>query len=253
MITAIIQARTGSTRLPNKIFASLMGEPLIYHVVERLKYSSLIKKIVIATTTNPNDDSLETWGRDHSVYVYRGSEDDVLARYYHAANQTQSSVVIRITADDPFKDPNVIDAVIRILLDHNLDFAYNNNPPSFPEGLDTEVFTFDALERAYNQSRDQFEREHMTQYMYRHPDKFRQENYQYNEDISHLRWTIDTAEDLLMVQEVYKELYIDQKIFLMNDILLLLKNKPSIAEINTHVKRSSMYQKIKRGNDEQNF
>jgi spore coat polysaccharide biosynthesis protein SpsF len=167
----------------------------------------------------------------------------VLDRYYHAAKNNQSSVVIRITADDPFKDPIIIDNVIRLLLTNKLDFAYNNKPPSFPEGLDTEVFTFDALERAYNESLDQFEREHMTQYMYRHPDKFLQENYQHKEDISHLRWTIDTAEDLLMAQEVYKELYIDQKIFLMDDILQLLARKPSLAEINTHVKRSSMYQK----------
>ncbi|MFZ4621893.1 MAG: cytidylyltransferase domain-containing protein, partial [Bacteroidota bacterium] len=184
MITAIIQARTGSTRLRGKVFADLAGKPLIHHVVERLTHSAVIGKIVLATTVNPHDDSLEEWGKNNSVEVFRGSEEDVLARYYHAAVSVNASVIIRVTADDPFKDPSVIDDVVNILQSEHLDFVYNNKPPSFPEGLDTEVFTMACLERAYHESHDPFEREHMTQYMYRHPELFSQRNHPHTEDIS---------------------------------------------------------------------
>ncbi len=240
-VIAIVQARTGSTRYPQKVFASLADQPLIWHVFDRLSFSKKIDEVLLATTTNKNDDSLEAWATGNNIKVYRGSENNVLERYYEAAKKHHADIIVRITADDPFKDPTIIDAVIDLILNEQLDFAYNNNPPSFPEGLDTEVFTFQVLELAHQNARDDFEREHVTQYFYRNPGLFKHKNFACKENISHLRWTLDTPTDYAMAQEVYEHLYKEGSIFLMNDILQLLKEYPSIASMNMDVKRSAMY------------
>ena len=241
MITAIIQARTGSTRFPGKVFAKLAGKPQIWHVVERLRHCRSLGNIVLAIPLSPLNDELASWGAENKVEVFRGSEDDVLSRYYHAAKKAEASVVVRITADDPFKDPALIDDVVQLLQSRNLSFAYNNHPPSFPEGLDTEVFTFAALEQAYRDSEDPFEREHVTQYFYRHPEMFPQLNLSNAENLSHLRWTVDTPADYDMACRVYNELYRPGEVFDMNDILALLQRCPEIAAINSGEKRSAMY------------
>lgn len=240
-IAAIIQARTGSTRFPNKVFATLSGKPLIAHIFERISYSKKINQFVLATTTNANDDALEAWAKQNDISCFRGSEDDVLNRYYEAAKFCKADIVVRITADDPFKDYEVIDEVIELLLNNQLDFAYNNNPPSFPEGLDTEVFTFKALQQANENAQSSFEREHVTQYFYKNPTLFKCQNLSYKENISYLRWTLDTETDYEMVQQVYQHLYNEKQVFLMKDILSLLEKYPAIATINQNVKRSAMY------------
>ncbi|MFA5412021.1 MAG: glycosyltransferase family protein [Candidatus Micrarchaeia archaeon] len=244
-VTAIIQARVSSSRLPNKIFAQISGKPLVWHVVDRLKHSKRITRIAVATTTNPADNVLEKWCRENKIEVFRGSEEDVLSRYFHAAKSMGAETIVRITSDDPFKDPEIIDKVVDLFVKNKLDFAYNNNPPSFPEGLDVEVFSMEALERAQAESRDPYEREHVTQYFYRHPEKFRQMNLANKEDRSSLRWTIDTKEDLEMARAVYAELYKGGKIFLMGDILRLIRERPEIPSMNSGVKRSAMYEKKK--------
>jgi spore coat polysaccharide biosynthesis protein SpsF len=241
MIAAIIQARTGSTRLPNKVFKQLCDKPLIWHVTNRLKYSKKIEAIILATTLNPNDDALEIWAIENNIQCYRGSEDNVLERYFRAAQNFKVDTIVRITADDPFKDPQIIDKVITLFEEEKLDFAYNNNPPTFPEGLDTEVFSFEALERAYNDSVDSFEKEHVTQYFYRNPSLFSQTCLRNPTDLSYLRWTIDTQKDWDMAEIVYNSLYLPNEIFNMSDILELIKRNPSIAEINSTVERSTMY------------
>lgn len=241
MKVAIIQARLGSTRLPGKVFLKLANKPLIWHVVNRLTYSKSIDKIVLATTTNPSDDDLYNWAKNEKICTYRGSENNVLERFYHAAKENNAKIIIRVTADDPFKDPQIIDKVIEKLEMENLDFAYNNNPPTYPEGLDTEVFTFEALQKAFYSSNDDFEKEHVTQFFYRNLKLFKQSNYSYNEDLSYLRWTIDTEIDLQMATQVYDNLYNEARIFLMNDILEFLKSNPKIGLMNKDVIRSSMY------------
>jgi len=241
MIVAIIQARTGSTRLPNKIFMELCDRPLIYHIVNRLRPSSKIDKIVIATTINPNDDVLELWANENEIECFRGDENDVLSRYYFAAKKCNAKIIIRITADDPFKDFEIIDRVVNLLEEENLDFANNNNPPTFPEGLDTEVFTFQALELAYESARTPFEREHVTQYFYKNVNLFKQKCLKYHVDLSYLRWTIDTQFDFEMAVEIYKKLYPLNSFFNLDDIIELLNKEPEIKEINSKEKRSTMY------------
>lgn len=241
MIAAIIQARVNSSRLSNKIFSEIEGQPLIWHIINRIKKSTIIEKIIVATSTNHLDDQLEQWCFGNGIICFRGSEDNVLERFYLAAKKYNAEIIVRITADDPFKDPEIIDDVIKILIKDNLDFAYNNHPPSFPEGLDTEVFTFKALEKACLSSEDPFELEHVTQYFYRNPEFFKQKNFSCKNNISNLRWTIDREKDLEMAKTVYKFLYKEKEVFLLNDILALLAKETWISDINADVERSAMY------------
>lgn len=241
MIAAIVQARTGSTRLTNKVFKDLCGKPLIWHIINRLKYSHKIDKTILATTQNVNDNILEEWALENNIPCYRGSENDVLDRYYQASLHFKVDTIVRITADDPFKDSQIIDEVINLFEENNLDFAYNNSPPTFPEGLDTEVFSFDALGKALKNSIDPFEREHVTQYFYRNPSIFSQACLKNPTDLSYLRWTIDTQQDWDMAEIVYNKLYPTIENFGMSDILELINKEPYIAAINSTVKRSAMY------------
>jgi len=243
MVTAIIQARLGSTRLPGKIFSELAGKALLELICERLSFSRRIEGLVVATTISQTDDLLEKWCMNRQIKCFRGSENDVLGRFYHAAVSAGTSVVVRITSDDPFKDPFITDKVIEYLESNRLDFACNNNPPTFPEGLDTEVFTFNALQTAHLESIDPFEREHVTQYFYRHPGKFKSGNVSSQTNLSHLRWTIDTIKDLEMARTVYDRLYKPGSIFKFEDIIGLLDEDPGIALINSDVERSHLYKR----------
>lgn len=219
------------------------GRPLIAHVVERARASRRIDDVILATTVAPTDDALQAWAQDEGVRVTRGPVDDVLRRYLLAADAAGADVIVRITADDPMKDPDVIDATIELYRSGCLDFAYNNQPPSFPEGLDVEVFSVAALRLADDKAADPFEREHVTQYFYRNPKLFRQANYAYSRDLSHLRWTIDTAADLAMARAVYSHLYRPGRVFRFEDVLSLLDKHPEISALNATETRSAMYQK----------
>lgn len=241
MISAIIQARVGSTRLPNKVFAEIEGKPLLWHVVNRLRKSKYLDSIIIATTTNFKDEIIEDWARENGIQCFRGSENNVLKRYYDAAKKYDANVIVRITADDPFKDYRVMDQVIEKYLSENADFACNNNPPTFPEGLDIEVFSIEAITKAYNNAESSFEKEHVTQYFYKNPVDFKISVVSNTDDLSYLRWTIDEEKDLEMARRVYEKLFAEKQIFLMKDILELIKKHPEIPHINDTVNRSTMY------------
>lgn len=244
MIHAIVQARTGSTRLPGKVFKKLGGHPLLWHVVNRLKPSRFLNDIIVATTTNPADSEIEQWCLQNNIKCFRGSEQNVLDRYYQCATHFKSDIIVRITADDPFKDFALMDQVIEKLISENLDVACNNKPATYPEGLDIEVFTYGALKTAATMSVDAFEHEHVTQYFYRNPDKFKFGTVLNNKDLSELRWTIDTQQDYDMAATVYENLYKDGHApFKMDNILSLLAEKPDIVKINSNVTRSFMYSK----------
>lgn len=243
MVNAIIQARCGSTRFPNKVFADIDGKPLIWHVVNRLRYAKLIDGIVVATTFNANDNLIEEWCKTECIECFRGSEEDVLNRYYCASVAYPSDIVVRITADDPFKEPEVVDNVITKLINENLDLVTNNYPPSYPEGLDCEAFTFKVLEDVEKNAQDAFEREHVTQYVYHNSDKFKIANVASDRQLSSYRWTIDNQEDYEMVKAIYaKRKEGNTGILLMDEILEILEKNPSIPIINSQVKRSAMYQ-----------
>lgn len=241
-VNAIIQARCGSTRFPNKVFSLIEGKPLIWHVVNRLKYANKIDDIIVATTVSAKDDKIEEWCKDNNIHCFRGSEENVLNRYYSTSEAFPSDFVVRITADDPFKEPKVIDAVITKLIEEEYDHVTNNLPPSFPEGLDCEAFKKEALDRSEKEAETAFEREHVTQYIYHHPEIFRIGNVSNGENLSYLRWTIDKEADFKMVKAVYAHRNPKNKgILLMDEILDILKANPEIAKINSEVERSAMY------------
>jgi spore coat polysaccharide biosynthesis protein SpsF len=241
MTAAIIQARTGSSRLPNKIFKLIEGKPLIYHITERVKRAQLLDKVIIATTNNSSDNSVEDWCNENNIAIYRGNENDVLNRYYNAAKAFDADVVVRITCDDPFKDPEIIDEVLNCFLQNECDFASNNNPPTYPEGLDVEVMSFKTLETMEQNATTEFEREHVTQYVYRNPGLFKIGNHPYFTNLSQLRWTIDTDNDLEMARKVYAQLYPKSPFFSFKDVLELTEQQPEITAINQNEKRSTLY------------
>tara|TARA_B100001758_G_C18416994_1_gene621037 strand:- start:23377 stop:24108 length:732 start_codon:yes stop_codon:yes gene_type:complete len=240
-IVAIVQARCGSTRLPNKVFLKILKKPIIWHVFNRLNNSKKITKLVLATTDSKSDDDLEKWAIKNRIDYYRGSEDNVLNRFYNASKKYNADIIVRITADDPLKDVNIIDQVIDMTINNGLDFGFNNFPPTFPEGMDVEVFTFDALQIAEENSTDSFEREHVTQYFHRNSSLFNSQNYKSSKDYSKFRLTIDTELDLKMIDSIFTFFEKSTKKMNYKNILDLLLSKPEISMINSEVKRSEMY------------
>ncbi len=244
MVIAIVQARMGSTRLPGKVLIDIQGKPLLEHVIERLRDSRFIDQIIIATTGNEGDRAIIEFAQSNGLSYYVGSEDDVLDRFYQAAKKFCTDTIVRITPDDPFKDTEVIDKVIGYYLENKdkLDYVSNTIKPTYPEGLDVEVFSFEALEKVWQEARKASEREHVTPYIWNNPELFRLANVESDEDLSHLRWTIDYEEDLRFVREVYARLYHGQ-VFFMRDILALLRAEPELAQINQGVVRNEGYLK----------
>jgi spore coat polysaccharide biosynthesis protein SpsF len=242
-VVAIIQARNGSTRLPGKVLKDLLGKPLIHHICDRLKVSRQINNIIIATTKLDGDNQLQDWAEQNGFRCFRGSEDNVLSRFYYAATEVNADIIVRITADDPFKDSAIIDKVIEMLRKEKLDFACNNFPPSFPEGLDVEVFTYSALTVAFQNSCDAFEKEHVTQYFYRNPNLFKSKNYSNEEDVSYIRLTVDTINDFKLAEEIYNRLYINNEYFGFDKILNVFKSEPYLLKLNQNESRSAMYKK----------
>ncbi len=240
-VVAIIQARTGSTRLPNKIFYKLSGYHLLYHVVERLKPSKEINHIVVATSIAVNDNSVEDWCLNNNINFFRGSEENVLKRYYDTAREYKADIIVRVTADDPFKDYRIIDKAINIIKKNKIDFVCNNNPVSYPEGLDVEVFTMDALTNSFLNSTSIYEQEHVTQYINRNKSIFKTFNIKNHKNLSHYRWTLDTIEDYLFAKEVYSYLYKKESVFLTEDIYKLIDKKPLLLEINKDVPKTNLY------------
>jgi spore coat polysaccharide biosynthesis protein SpsF len=234
IICVIIQARIGSTRLPGKIMKEILGKPMLIRVLERIKRMETKDAIVIATTTLKEDDSTVCTVReyDKSIGIYRGSSQDVLDRYYRAAKEFKTDIIVRITSDDPLIDPEISDKVVETFLKNQCDYCCNNMPGTYPYGLDTEVFSFESLERTWKEAYNLYDREHVTPYMRKNPDKFRLYNVENTTDMSNLRWTVDYEEDLEFVTEIYNRLYPEKGIFLMGDVIDVLHNEPWLAEIN---------------------
>lgn len=203
---AVIQARLGSTRLPRKVLLDLAGQPMLARVVARARRAKLVDEVVVATTDDPADTPLAEYCAARAWPCLRGSHHDVLDRYYQAASQYSADVIVRITGDCPLLDPAMVDSVIAAFRDHGpLDYAANTlEPRTYPRGLDTEVFSFRALETAWREDDNgRGWREHVTPYLYRHPERFRLHAVRHPVDHSDLRWTVDTMEDLTLVRQVY--------------------------------------------------
>jgi spore coat polysaccharide biosynthesis protein SpsF len=231
---AIIQARMGSTRLPGKVLLPLLDEPLLAHVVRRVSRARSVDATVVATTMLPADDVIVELGRRQGWIVERGSENDLLDRYLRAAQAHAAEIVVRVTSDCPLIDPTLIDDVVDAFRAGRADYASNTLPPrTYPRGLDVEVISMDALERAARDDHDPAWREHATPYIYRHPDQFRLLRVAGPEDHGELRWTVDTPEDLAFVRRIFAALPDDS--FGWRAVLDLLAAHPDWADINRMV------------------
>jgi spore coat polysaccharide biosynthesis protein SpsF len=235
-IVTIIQARMSSTRLPGKVMLPILGKPLLIRMVERVQNAKFIGHLVVATSTNQNDNEIENLCKEENIICYRGHLTDLLDRHYQVAKLYNADAVVKIPSDCPLIDPSVIDRV----LDHyvksdKFDLVSNLHPATYPDGNDVEIMSFSALECAWKDAFKDYEREHTTPFIWEHDDHFAIGNVAWetglNYSSSH-RWTIDFPEDYEFIRKVYEELYPANNAFGLNDILNLLKRKPEIAEIN---------------------
>jgi glutamate-1-semialdehyde 2,1-aminomutase/spore coat polysaccharide biosynthesis protein SpsF len=251
VIVAIIQARMGSSRLPGKTVADVAGRPLLLHVVERVKRAGRVDKIVVASTDQPSDDPIAILCERNGIECFRGSEEDVLDRFYQAAQANGAEIVVRITADCPLIDPAVIDKVIARFQLGGCDYVSNILRYTYPDGLDTEVFSFAVLEGAWREAKKLSEREHVTPYL--RTGKFRTANVECDSPMpaGRHRWTVDYPADLEFIRKIY-EAFAGNKDFGYQDIFHLLRERPELAIVQAETITNegyykSLYQQAKRG------
>lgn len=236
MILAILQARTSSRRLPRKVLLDVLGQPMLLRQLERVGRAKRIDGVVVATSTDPSDDEIESLCSANGIRCERGSLEDVLDRFYRAVATARPSHVVRLTGDCPLTDPAIIDAVVEHHLREGADYTTNALPPTFPDGLDVEVMKFGALERAWREASAGAEREHVTPYLYRHPELFHLASFGSGRDLSQLRWTVDEPRDYMFISRVYEALYARNPEFGIEEILGLLRDHPEIAGENQPVR-----------------
>lgn len=246
VIYAIIQARMGSTRLPGKVLMNLSGKPVLEHIINRLKQSEYINQIIVATGDNNQNKAIFDLCDSKNISCFRGSEDDVLDRFYQACNKfgvNPNDIVIRITADCPLIDYEIIDNTIKLHIDENNDYTSNTMPCTYPDGLDCEVFNFNVLMNTWQNANLSSEREHVTLYIRNHPEIFKLGGLKNNVDYSDLRWTLDEKEDYVLINEIYENLYDTNEFFNMDDVLKLLEVHPELKDINSFIKRNEGLEK----------
>jgi spore coat polysaccharide biosynthesis protein SpsF len=248
-VVAIIQARMGSSRLPGKVLLDLAGKPMLQWVVERVRQSTLVDETVVATTIDPADARIAEFCGQQGIPFTRGSLQDVLDRYYQAAVQHKADVVVRVTADCPLIDPQVIDHVLKRFTEAQVDFAANRLPPpwkrTWPIGLDTEVVTFAALRRAWQEAALPFEREHVMPYFYDTEGRFKTLLVDHDPDYGHLRWTVDTPQDLQLVRRI-AEHFSSRMDFSWLEILDFTQSHPELSSINADVRAKQTFETDER-------
>ncbi|HXV15541.1 MAG TPA: aminotransferase class III-fold pyridoxal phosphate-dependent enzyme [Gemmatimonadaceae bacterium] len=232
----MVQARMGSTRFPKKVMQPIAGEPMIGLLLDRLSRAKCVDQIVVATTDKARDEPLAAYARERGYVVFQGSEDDVLDRFYQAARNAKADTVIRVTGDCPLIDPEVVDTVCRRFAESGADYASNVAPPTFPDGLDTEVFSFNALATAWKEARRTDQREHVTPFI-RESKEFRKVNVGNGDDHSDERWTVDDPQDLDVVRRIY-EYFHPRRDFTWQEVLELRRAQPEMFMANQTAKRN---------------
>lgn len=254
MVYAIIQARMGSSRLPGKIFMNFCDKPDIYHVYTRLRQSKKVEKIIVATTNDEKDNKVEIFCKENGISYFRGSESDVLDRFYKCSKYfgiKKTDTIVRITADCPLLDFELVDKLIVFFEKNDFDYVSNVEIPTYPDGLDIEVFKFESLEKAWIEAKKSSEREHVTPYIRENKNVFRIGSYENKCDLSGYRWTLDEIEDYELINKIYEDLYRENEFFLTDDILKLLEKNPDLKKINDKYIRNEGYVKSLK-NDIQN-
>jgi spore coat polysaccharide biosynthesis protein SpsF len=240
-VVIIVQARMTSTRLPGKVLKTVLGKPLLEYQIERLRRVKLADKIVIATTINETDLPIIDLCQCLSIAYFRGSEEDVLARYYDAAKSNEAEVVVRVTSDCPLIDPDVIDRVIQCYLEHYPKYDYVSNclERTYPRGMDTEVFSYSALERAFQEAAKCSEREHVTPFIYNKINGFCLKNIACELNLNHYRWTVDTSEDFQLIKQMIEVIYPINKYFSLSDCLSVCKKHSDWIDINKNIEQKT--------------
>ncbi|MBT0663929.1 glycosyltransferase family protein [Geobacter pelophilus] len=250
---AIIQARMGSTRLPGKVLKSVLGKPMLWHIVNRVRKAEGVDEVVVATSDLSADEQIRQFCSENGIPFFGGSETDVLDRFYRAAKEHNADPVLRITGDCPFADPVIIGKLIRMYREGNHDHigvatgagALYLEQGRFPDGLDAECFSFASLEKAWKEATHGSDREHVTPYIWRNKDIFRTGFLMCDcGDYSHFRWTVDNDADFALVTKIYETLYSDNHVFLMDDVITLLKERPDLSEMNSDFIGKEEYEKV---------
>jgi len=239
----IIQARTGSTRLHGKVLIEILGKPVLEYVIERVSKAKNVENVVIATSLKSEDQKIMRLAEKSGVKAFRGSEEDVLDRFYQAAKFFKMQHIVRVTADCPLMDAQVIDRVISQYFESGSDYCSNTLERSFPDGEDVEVFSFESLTCAWKEARLLSEREHVTPYITKNSDRFKLSNVKNEDDLSDKRWCLDREEDLEFIETVIESLYPGNRDFRMNDILAFLRSNPEVERINSNIKQNEGYRK----------
>lgn len=238
-VCCIIQARTTSTRLPNKVFKNLAGYSMLYHVIERVKRTHFIDKIIIATTNKIEDDEIEKFCIENSIEYFRGDKENVLKRYYDAAKYYNADVIVRVTSDCPMIEPTIIDYLVKYFLDNNYDYVSPGSPEGIIRGLDTEVFSINALNRAYDLAEKKEEKEHVTWIMYNKSDFFKvgRPNVEEVFKNENIRICVDELEDYKLMEIIYNLFYIENEIVNTRDVIEFLNKNNEICKINKNIKQ----------------
>jgi spore coat polysaccharide biosynthesis protein SpsF len=235
-VVGIVQARLGSTRLPGKVLADIAGRPMLSRVMQRLKRAGSLQARVVATSHLAQDDPIADLCRQEGFDCYRGEPQDLLDRYYQAAQQHAAEVIVRVTADCPLLDPELVDHTVTAFHHAGVAFAANRLPRhrTYPIGLDTEVCSLAALQQAWREATEPHQREHVMPFIYEHPERFSNLILDHSEDLGDLRWTVDTAQDLEFVRAVYARMA-PREDFGWLEVLALVRAAPELAAINAHV------------------
>lgn len=243
---AIIQARLGSSRMPKKVLAELGGVPVLKHLIDRAYAVPLIDEVVVATTVNVIDDAIVTWCSENKTNVYRGHEKDVLSRFFHCATQFGADTVVRLTADDPLKDPTLISTALELFFSESSDYVSNNLLETFAEGMDVEVIGYKAMRKAHLNAKKESEREHVTPYIKNRPDLFRLTNFESDQNWADLRLTLDYPCDLEVMELVLS--HFEPGSFPSHqELCQFLMDFPAVRALNSHIIRNEgMLQSIQK-------
>ena len=234
MIGCIIQARMNSTRLPGKVLMNIDEKfPALFYTVEQLKNSKLLEKIIIATSSNQEDNDIEKFCRKYNIKCFRGSLENVLDRYYQCAKEFGITTIVRIPADKPLIDPEIVDEVIQKFKENSFDCVTNFQPSTIPSGTEVEIFSFSALETAWKNTSSAFNKEHVTPYIYKNKEQFKIFNVVNKEDLSNFRWALDYKEDLELIRKIVMR--IEKRPILTRDIINLLNKEKELIKINKNV------------------
>jgi len=242
-IVIVVQARMGSSRLPGKVLKEVDGKPLLWYLLKKLDQLKHKSKILLATTLSPGDAVLEDFAKKNKINVYRGSENDVLDRYYQGVKNLNADIVVRITADCPLMDASIIDIGLDKFLNSNYDYLSNVHPATYPDGYDVEIFSFKTLENAWKDAKKTSEREHVTPYIWNHPELFKLGNWENEKDYSQYRLTVDEKEDFELVSKIILQFKSKFAQLSMKDVIGFLEENKKLAELNAKFERNEGYLK----------